>query len=191
MDTLKFAEKYGVCLHPSEGIKLINLNLFQKMILNNLDDERLPKTIIDSTRQSGISTTLAVYIARFLIFHKGEKNTILIKSVNANSSKYLLQKVRLILERFYGNNEDCFPTNNVSNVKLINDNEVKIIASAENLRGQPLENIHSLVIDNAKFIPKLDEWIDDFTKQIDVVKLIIASTDEVEESNIANTFKQK
>jgi hypothetical protein len=192
MSNIEFAEKYGYILNPSTGYHLIELNEFQKIVLRNLDDERLPKTIIDSTRQSGISTTLAIHISRFLIYNNGDKNIICIKSPNIKSSKYLLEKIKIILDKFYRGNRDCFINYNATSIKTINGNEVRVINEAFFCGDNNIKNIHSLIIDSAFFVHKLDEWIDEFNQNpdMDLIKLILASTDEVfGESNIKNTIK--
>lgn len=184
MKNIEFAEIYGYLNHYSDGIKLIKLNEYQKGILNNLEDESLPKTIIDSDRQSGVTIALAIHISHFLLGPVNKKNTIVIKSVNSQQSIHLLNKVRFIVDQFriqhYSNQDEklFYLSNNKSEIELRNGNRVIISNNIEHLRGEKTEKIHTLLIDNASYVKNLDDFIDQFVRQpkMDVKKIIIAST---------------
>lgn len=192
MKNIQFAELFGIRLDSNKGKVKIELTNFQKNVLNKLD-KKLSDTIIENSRQTGVSTTLALHIANFLISNDGEKNILLIKTPNLDASHHLLDKVRLILSQFNFTEND-FYDNIRNNFLMVRSNTVKVISSCDSLRGGEIPHIHSLIIDNAVYCSKLDKFIKEF-KSLDInledIKLVIASTGCGQEKVINQTIKMK
>jgi hypothetical protein len=74
-DILYFAEHYVKIIDPDLGLSLIKLYDYQEDLLNQFKDNR--DSIILSSRQSGKSTTSAIFIMWYTIFNKDKSSAIL------------------------------------------------------------------------------------------------------------------
>lgn len=90
-DILYFAEKYCKLMTP-EGIKSITLRDYQKRYLRHLEQNRL--SIYLSCRQSGKTTTSAIFMLHYVLFNV-DKNALVLGNVGKTATE-ILDKVKKI-----------------------------------------------------------------------------------------------
>lgn len=90
-DILYFAEKYCKLMTP-EGIKNITLRDYQKRYLRHLEQNRL--SIYLSCRQSGKTTTSAIFMLHYVLFNV-DKNALVLGNVGKTAAE-ILDKVKKI-----------------------------------------------------------------------------------------------
>lgn len=90
-DILYFAEKYCKLMTP-EGIKSINLRDYQKRYLKHLEKNRL--SVYLSCRQSGKTTTSAIFMLHYIIFNV-DKNALVLGNI-FKTAKEIIDKTKKI-----------------------------------------------------------------------------------------------
>jgi len=93
-EILEFAEKYAFAFDPRKnGYSKINLFDYQKKLLQQLETQQF--TIIKQSRNVGIDTAVAIYIANFLLKNNGKH--VLVISNDTYGAIHFINKVKIIL----------------------------------------------------------------------------------------------
>ena len=150
-DPIHFMRKYCVIQHPKLGKVKFDLYDFQEKTLQSLKDNRY--SIILKSRQLGISTLTAGYSLWLMTFHS-DKN-ILVIATKQETAKNLVTKVRVMhsnLPSWLKNT--CIEDNKLS-LRYKNGSQIKATsATADAGRSEALS---LLILDEAAFIPKVDD----------------------------------
>ena len=93
-DILYFAEKYCKLMTP-EGVKNIQLRDYQKRYLRHLEQNRL--SIYLSCRQSGKTTTSAIFMLHYVLFNV-DKNALVLGNVGKTATEILDKVKKIYLE---------------------------------------------------------------------------------------------
>jgi hypothetical protein len=176
MKNIEFAEKYFRA--PLHNRQPVELTRYQKALLSNL--EQNPKTIIEFSRQSGVSSCLAIHIANFMIHNS---NRIIAIVSPYKSAPHLLVKIRVLLEEYrtsIGMSENEFYwCNNREKIKVYGGCEVYIHTNMTRYHGsEDVAKVEMLVVDNSAHVKNLDKIEEDFKLQTRVKQIIIANTNE-------------
>ena len=93
-DVVYFMKKYCWIQHPQRGRIIFLLYLFQEKVMHLLQKNRY--TIINKSRQLGMSTLVAAYALWLMVFHK-DKN-ILVIATKQETAKNMVTKVRFMYD---------------------------------------------------------------------------------------------
>lgn len=152
-DPVYFIDSYCKLSHPIQGLLPFKTYPFQKDVLK--DFNKYPLNIVLKSRQLGLSTIAAAYIAWLMMFHR-EKKVLVIATKLATASN-LVKKVKLIIK----NLPDWFgqlasvDIENRNQFTLTNGSEIK--PSATSADAGRSEALSLVVIDEAAHIPNMEE----------------------------------
>jgi len=151
-DPVYFMKKYYLIQHPQRGRQLFDLYPFQEKVLKLF--QKYPDTIINKSRQLGISTLVSAYSLWLMMFQR-DKNVLVI-ATKQDTAKNMVTKVRFA----YDNLPDWMRkiaksvSNNQLSLRLSNGSQIKAV-SASGDTGRS-EAVSLLVIDEAAFIDDID-----------------------------------
>ena len=151
-DPAYFMKKYCFIQHPTKGRVIFNLYPFQEQVLRLWRDNRY--SIINKSRQLGISTLAAGFSLWLMLFHQ-DKNILCI-ATKQETAKNMVTKVRFMwdnLPKFLTLGEKPLE-NNKLNLKLQNGSQIKA-SSASGDAGRS-EAVSMLIIDEAAFINDIE-----------------------------------
>jgi len=150
-DPVHFMKKYCMIQHPQRGRVNFHLYPFQEKVLHLVRDNNY--TIINKSRQLGISTLTAGYSLWLMIFHK-DKNVLCI-ATKQDTAKNMVTKVRFM----YDNLPSWLKVNSIENnrlsLRLENGSQIKAVAASSDAGRS--EAVSLLLIDEAAFIEQIDE----------------------------------
>lgn len=145
-DPLYYLNTYGKIVHPQKGKIPLKLYEFQERTIKNFTTNRF--NIILKTRQLGLSTITAGYVAWLIQFHSGQN-----VAVVANKEK-VAQNFVTKVKYFIKNTPQWLVTsikgNNANSIVLVNDS--KVHAHATTSDSARSESLSLLVIDEAAII---------------------------------------
>jgi len=149
---IHFMKKYTFIQHPTRGRISFNLFPFQEKVINLwLEND---KSIINKSRQLGISTLCAGYALWLMLFHK-DKNILCI-ATKQETAKNMVTKVK-----FMFNNLPSWLTKGVEaeeenklTLRLKNGSQIKATSAASDAGRS--EAVSLLIIDEAAFIEGID-----------------------------------
>ncbi|KAI9550573.1 hypothetical protein GHT06_007443 [Daphnia sinensis] len=149
-DPVYFMKKYYMIQHPQRGRMLFNLYPFKKGI-KTLQNNRF--SIINKSRQLGISTLVSAYSLWLMLFNK-DKNVLVIATTQM-TAKNMVTKVRFAYQNLpswlkIGASED-----NRLSLRLVNGSQIKAVSAAGDAARS--EAVSLLVIDEAAFIDRIEE----------------------------------
>ena len=151
-DPVYFMRKYYTIQHPQRGRQLFDLYPFQEKVLRLF--QKYPDSIINKSRQLGISTLVSAYSLWLMVFNK-DKN-ILVIATKQDTAKNMVTKVRFAYDNLpvwlrigTGATE-----NNRLSLRLANGSQIKAVSAAGD-SGRS-EAVSLLVIDEAAFIDNID-----------------------------------
>ena len=150
-DASYFLSKYCFIQHPKRGRMLFNLYPFQRKVVKLWDKHDY--TIINKSRQLGISTLVAGYALWMMIFQP-DKNVLCI-ATKQDTARNLIKKVQFM----YGQlpswlRVEALEDNKLS-LRLENGSEIKAAtATGSSARS---EAVSLLIIDEAAFIERVEE----------------------------------
>lgn len=150
-DIVYFLKRYVYIQHPERGRIKFNLYSFQEKVLSELYAHRYG--IILKSRQLGISTLTAAMALHLMIFQR-DKN-ILVIATKQTTAKNLVTKVRYAYDNLPSWLREGYVENNKLNLKLKNGSQIKAESSAADAGRS--EAVSMLVIDEAAFVPDIDE----------------------------------
>ena len=150
-DPAHFMKKYCMIQHPQRGRVNFHLYPFQEKVLHLVRDNNY--TIINKSRQLGISTLTAGYSLWLMIFHK-DKNVLCI-ATKQDTAKNMVTKVHFM----YDNLPSWLKVNAIENnrlsLRLENGSQIKAVAASGDAGRS--EAVSLLLIDEAAFIEQIDE----------------------------------
>ena len=149
-DPAYFMKKYYMIQHPQRGRQFFNLYPFQEKVLKLF--QKHDYSIINKSRQLGISTLVSAYSLWLMLFNK-DKNVLVI-ATKQDTAKNMVTKVRFAYQNLpawlkIGTAED-----NRLSLKLVNGSQVKAV-SATGDAGRS-EAVSLLIIDEAAFIENIE-----------------------------------
>lgn len=152
-DPIHFFRKYCYITHPVKGRVLFHLYPFQADTLQDIRDNRF--TIINKSRQLGISTLVAGYSLWTMLFHKDK--TVLCIATKQETAKGMVEKVQFMynnLPSWLKGNQKPLSDNKLS-LKLANNSQI-VATSAASDAGRSYA-VSLLVVDEAAFIEGIDK----------------------------------
>ena len=149
-DPVYFMRKYYTIQHPTRGRQLFNLYPFQEKVLRLL--QKNDYSIINKSRQLGISTLVSAYSLWMMLFNK-DKNVLVIATTQA-TAKNMVTKVRFAYQNLpawlkIGASED-----NRLSLRLMNGSQIKAVSAATDAARS--EAVSLLIIDEAAFIDNIE-----------------------------------
>ena len=152
-DPVYFFRKYCYISHPVKGRVLFHLYPFQEGVLNDFRNNRF--TIINKSRQLGISTLTAGFSLWIMMFNKDK--TVLCIATKQETAKGMVEKVQFM----YNN----LPSWLKGNVKPLSDNKLslrlannsQIVATSAASDAGRSYAVSLLLIDEAAFIEGIDK----------------------------------
>lgn len=152
-DPIYFMKKYYWIQHPTKGRMPFALYGFQEKVLGIFQSHNY--TIVNKSRQLGISTLVSAYSLWLMMFHR-DKN-VLVVATKQDTAKNLVTKVAFAYEHlpnwiksFAGGTE----FNNKLSIKLGNGSQIKAVSAATD-SGRS-EAVSLLVLDEAAFIDSIE-----------------------------------
>lgn len=150
-DPVYFMKRYCYIQHPGRGRILFKLFPFQEKVLHLFKNNKF--SIVNKSRQLGISTLVAAYSLWLMLFHR-DKNILALATTQA-TARNLVRKVQFI----YTNLPKWLMLPNVENNKLslVLKNGSRIRAASSNSDASRSEAVSLLLIDEAAFIDNIEE----------------------------------
>jgi hypothetical protein len=152
-DPIHFFRKYCYITHPIKGRVLFHLYPFQEDVLNDFRNNRF--TIINKSRQLGISTLSAGYSLWTMLFNKDK--TVLCIATKQETAKGMVEKVQFMynnLPSWLKGNQKPVSDNKLS-LKLANNSQI-VATSAASDAGRSYA-VSLLLVDEAAFIEGIDK----------------------------------
>ena len=153
MDPIHFFRKYCYITHPVKGRVLFHLYPFQEDTLREFRVNRF--SIVNKSRQLGISTLVAGYALWTMIFNKDK--TVLCIATKQETAKGMVEKVQFMynnLPAWLRGNQKPISDNKLS-LKLANNSQI-VATSAASDAGRSYA-VSLLLIDEAAFIEGIDK----------------------------------
>jgi hypothetical protein len=153
MDPIHFFRKYCYITHPVKGRVLFHLYPFQEDTLKEFRVNRF--SIVNKSRQLGISTLVAGYALWTMIFNKDK--TVLCIATKQETAKGMVEKVQFMynnLPAWLRGNQKPISDNKLS-LKLANNSQI-VATSAASDAGRSYA-VSLLLIDEAAFIEGIDK----------------------------------
>lgn len=150
-DPIYFMKKYYWIQHPQRGRIQFNLYPFQEKILIQI--QKNDYTIINKSRQLGISTLASAYSLWLMLFQK-DKNILCI-ATKQETAKNMVTKVRFAYDALPKWLQIKTAEHNKLSLRLANGSQIKAVgATADAGRS---ESVSFLIIDEAAFIEGIDD----------------------------------
>ena len=152
-DPVHFFRKYCYITHPVKGRVLFHLYPFQEDVLTDFRNHRF--SIINKSRQLGISTLSAGYALWTMLFNKDK--TVLCIATKQETAKGMVEKVQFMynnLPAWLRGNQKPISDNKLS-LKLANNSQI-VATSAASDAGRSYA-VSLLLIDEAAFIEGIDK----------------------------------
>ena len=149
-DPVYFLNKHASITHPTKGLIPFDLWDFQERCVEDFVKHRF--NVILKSRQMGISTITAGYIAWMLRFYK--EKSVLVVATKATVAKNVIGKIKTIFANLPDYLKPELETDNQFSVKLTNGSFCKAVPTSEDAGRS--ESLSLLVMDEAAFI----KWAD-------------------------------
>tara|TARA_R110001592_G_scaffold3815_1_gene21769 strand:+ start:615 stop:2189 length:1575 start_codon:yes stop_codon:yes gene_type:complete len=150
-DPSHFMKKYCHIQHPQRGRVLFGLYPFQDKVLELFKENDY--SIINKSRQLGISTLCAGYSLWLMLFHK-DKNVLCI-ATKQETARNMVTKVKFMYDNLPSWLKIPAPENNKLSLRLNNGSQIKA-TSASSDAGRS-EAVSLLLVDEAAFIDQIGE----------------------------------
>ena len=151
-DPVHFFRKYCYITHPTKGRILFHLYPFQEKVLKDFRDNRF--SIINKSRQLGISTLVAGYSLWTMLFNKDK--TVLCLATKQETAKGMVEKVQFMYNNLPTWLRGSKPiSDNKLSLKLANNSQI-VATSAASDAGRSYA-VSLLLIDEAAFIEGIDK----------------------------------
>jgi hypothetical protein len=147
-----FLDNYAKIVHQSKGVIPFRTFKFQKELLNDFHDHRF--NVILKSRQMGISTIVAGYVAWMLLFYK-ERN-VLVMATKLNTAIEIVEKVKDMLDSVPAWLKIAEVTvNNKTKLELSNGSKIHGVPTSKDAgRSQALS---LLILDEAAHVEDMDD----------------------------------
>jgi hypothetical protein len=146
-----FMKKYCNIQHPQRGRILFSLFPFQEKVLEKITDHNY--SIINKSRQLGISTLVAGYSLWLMLFFK-DKNILCI-ATKQETARNMVSKVKFMYDALPTWLKVAAAENNKLSLRLNNGSMIK--ATSANSDAGRSEAVSLLIIDEAAFIDSIGE----------------------------------
>lgn len=186
MKNIEFCKEYGSFYNYSKGlIETIKPYGYQEEILSELEKDGLISIL--ASRQMGLSTMLCIHLVNWLINNTSERKIVYLISHKLLAGEQLLDNIRRVLKYYMEYNSiTTFDRNNKKEIKLSNENHIKLISSTRacdvrtkfNEANDFLnkENLpYALIVDNAAFVNTLSSDVPFFMDNTNVKQIILCS----------------
>jgi hypothetical protein len=150
-DPVYFMKKYYWIQHPQRGRIQFNLYSFQEGVLNQFKKNKY--SIINKSRQLGISTLVSAYSLWLMLFNK-DKNILCI-ATKQETAKNMVTKVKFAYDNLPSWLQLKAVENNKLSLKLANGSQIKAIGATGDAGRS--EAVSLLLLDEAAFIEGIDE----------------------------------
>jgi hypothetical protein len=150
-DPIHFLKKYAFIQHPQKGRISFHLFPFQEKVLSLWRDN--PYSIINKSRQLGISTLAAGYSLWLMLFHK-DKNILCI-ATKQETARNMVTKVKFMFDNLPSWLKIPAEENNKLSLRLSNGSIIKATSAASDAGRS--EAVSLLLIDEAAFIENIGE----------------------------------
>jgi hypothetical protein len=150
-DPVYFMKKYYMIQHPQRGRQLFDLYPFQEKVLRLF--QKNDYSIINKSRQLGISTLVSAYSLWLMLFNK-DKNVLVI-ATKQDTAKNMVTKVRFAYQNLPTWLKIPASEDNRLSLRLTNGSQVKAVSAAGDAGRS--EAVSLLVIDEAAFIDRIEE----------------------------------
>ena len=150
-DAVYFMKKYYTIQHPTKGRMTFNLYPFQEKTLRLL--QRYDYTIINKSRQLGISTLTSAFALWMMLFEQ-DKNILVLATTQA-TAKNMVTKVRFAYDNLPSWMKLPVMEHNRLSLRLKNGSQIKAVSAATDSARS--EAVSLLVIDEAAFIDRIED----------------------------------
>lgn len=151
-DPAFFAKNYIYIKHPKRGQVKFALFPFQEDVLRQFQQHRF--NVVLKSRQLGLTELMAMYILWYCIFNK-DKNVLVI-SKNREAASNLIKRIKYSYKKLpEWLKITKYSTNNVFSLEF--DNDSRVYAAASTNDAGRSEACSLLIVDEAAFIPGLEE----------------------------------
>lgn len=150
-DPVYFMRRYYWIQHPQRGRIQFNLYPFQEKVLHQLRNNEY--TIINKSRQLGISTLSSAYTLWLMLFHQ-DKNILCI-ATKQETAKNMVTKVRFAYGHLPSWLKVKATEDNKLSLKLGNGSQIKAVGATSDAGRS--EAVSLLLLDEAAFIPGIDD----------------------------------
>jgi hypothetical protein len=150
-DPVHFLKKYAYIQHPQKGRIGFHLFPFQEKVLNLWVDNNY--TIINKSRQLGISTLAAGYSLWLMLFHK-DKNILCI-ATKQETARNMVTKVKFMFDNLPTWLKIPVEENNKLSLRFNNGSIIKATSAASDAGRS--ESVSLLLVDEAAFIENIGE----------------------------------
>jgi hypothetical protein len=150
-DPVYWMKKYYWIQHPLKGRIQFNLYPFQEKVLIQLQKNEY--TIINKSRQLGISTLASAYSLWLMLFQK-DKNVLCI-ATKQETAKNMVTKVRFAYDALPKWMQIKTAEHNKLSLRLTNGSQIKAVGATSDAGRS--EAVSFLIIDEAAFIEGIDE----------------------------------
>ena len=150
-DPVYFMKKYYTIQHPTRGRMTFNLYPFQEKVLRLL--QRHEYTIINKSRQLGISTLSSAFALWMMLFEQ-DKNILVLATTQA-TAKNMVTKVRFAYDNLPTWMQLPVMEHNRLSLRLKNGSQIKAVSAATDSARS--EAVSLLVIDEAAFIDRIED----------------------------------
>ena len=150
-DPVYFMKKYYTIQHPTRGRMTFNLYPFQEKVLRLL--QRHDYTIINKSRQLGISTLTSAFSLWMMLFEQ-DKNILVLATTQA-TAKNMVTKVRFAYDNLPSWMQLPVLEHNRLSLRLKNGSQIKAVSAATDSARS--EAVSLLVIDEAAFIDRIED----------------------------------
>lgn len=150
-DYVYFLNNYGYIDNPNKGLVPFDMRDYQEDAIKLFNSGK--DTIILKSRQLGLSTTIAAFVACNMVFKDSYKALVL--CTKTSDAKDLVKKVKTFIHNFpEWLLQEEITTNNKKSIELENDSWCKATSSSDNAGRH--ESLSLLWIDEAAFIDNID-----------------------------------
>ena len=150
-DPVYFMKKYYTIQHPTRGRMTFNLYPFQEKVLRLF--QRHDFTIINKSRQLGISTLTSAFALWMMLFEQ-DKNILVLATTQA-TAKNMVTKVRFAYDNLPSWMQLPVLEHNRLSLRLKNGSQIKAVSAATDSARS--EAVSLLVIDEAAFIDRIED----------------------------------
>ena len=150
-----FLKTYGMIQHPTKGLIKFDTYAYQDHLLDAFDKHRF--SIILKSRQVGITTLIAGYIAWLLFFHQ-DKN-VLVVATKQEVAKGLIRVIKIIFKNLPSwLNFSKISIDNKQSIELNNGSRVKATTTASDAGRS--EALSLLVVDECAHVKGMEDlWV--------------------------------
>jgi hypothetical protein len=149
-DPVYFMKKYYMIQHPQRGRQLFDLYPFQEKVLRLF--QKHDYSIINKSRQLGISTLVSAYSLWMMLFSK-DKNVLVI-ATKQETAKNMVTKVRFAYQNLPTWLKITAAEDNRLSLRLSNGSQIKAVSAASDAGRS--EAVSLLIIDEAAFIDNIE-----------------------------------